>query len=277
VQAPNELRSRPGEPFTDVARWVLIGDENGNGKQDEGERSRRSQQKNGRFDAAEKFTDANGNGKFDAGEVYVDANGNAEHDDAEPFEDLNKNGKWDAGAAFKVTVARYYLPDDTHLEGKYELQPDGKVARVGGIKPDVEVKFTDLDFWELNTQQSLDKTGAVRRYVDDKLVKDQAALAQLARSDRHDPSAYPGFDEFYASLDTKLSKQAVRELVRIHVRRRVEESIGRELVGDIVDDVQIQTALRELLATMKIDPKTIPDLAFLADVPPPPVKRLGSR
>ena len=107
-------------------------------------------------------------------------------------------------------------------------------------------------------------------------VIDVAWLVRLQRG-RHDPAAYPAFDEFYTALDTKLSKQAVRELVRIHVRRRVEESIGRELVGDIVDDVQIQTALRELLATMKIDPKTIPDLAFLADVPPPPVKRLGAR
>ena len=35
--------------------------------------------------------------------------------------DVNKNGKWDAGASFKVTVAKYYLPDGTNLHGKYDV------------------------------------------------------------------------------------------------------------------------------------------------------------
>ena len=278
VQQPNELRSRPGEPFTDQSHWVLIGDDNGNGKLDPGERARRVQQKNGRFDPAEKFTDANGNGTFDKGEAFLDANGSGEWDPAEAFEDLNKNGKWDAGAAFKVTVARYYLPDDTHLEGKYEQKSDGTFARTGGLRPDVEVKRSELDFWERQGQRAIEKTGAVRRYLDDVLAKDPALLAQLARSDRNDPAAYPGFEAFYASLDTKLSKHAVREVVRAQVRRRVEETIGRELVGDIVDDRQIQAAIRELLGMLKVDPKSVPDLAFLADPPPPPSgKPLGAR
>jgi carboxyl-terminal processing protease len=277
VQLPVELKSRPGETFTDSERFVVVRfrDANGNGVADPGEPAERRPQKNGRYDGAEKFTDRNGNGRHDDGEPWVDSNLNGMWDDAEAYVDANSNGKWDAGAAFKVTVARYYLPDGTHLDGKYEVVKDAKeskVVRKGGISPQVEAKPLERELWELHNQQALFKTGVVRKYVEASLSGDRKALERLARSDRHDPAAYAGFDEFYASLDTKLSKQAVREVVRAHVRRTVEESIGRELVGDIVDDAQMQAALRELLSLMKVEPKSVADLAFLvaqADAPAP--------
>ncbi len=240
VQIPLNLNTRPGEPFTDVRR-------------------------NGRYDGAEKFTDTNGNGVWDPGEPFVDANQNGRYDPAEPFQDLNKNGKWDAGASFKVTVAKYYLPDGTNLHGKYDVVK-GKVVRSGGIMPTLEVKEDSLDLWERQAQADLYKTGAVRKYVDEKLVPDPKLLEALAHSDRHDPEAYPGFDAFYASLSTKLSTHAVRYLLRIRVREQLSDTLGRALVGDIVDDEILRAAIVDLLATMKVDAKTVPDLAFLADI-----------
>jgi len=242
VQIPIELRTRPGEPFTDV---------NGNG----------------RYDGAEKFTDANGNGVWDAGEPFIDANQNGRYDPAEPFDDVNKNGRWDAGASFKVTVAAYYLPDGTNLHGKVDVVK-GKVVRTGGIVPHLEVKEDTLDLWERQGQADLYKTGAVRKYVDEKIAPDAKLMESLAHGDRHDPAAYPGFDAFYASLTTKLSKQAVRYLVRLRVREQYSDGLGRALVGDVVDDEILRAAIVDLFATMKVDPKSIPDLAFLADLPP---------
>jgi carboxyl-terminal processing protease len=270
VQLPRPLKTRPGETFTDVARETVVTytDQNGNGRLDKGEPTRKRVLVNGSYDAAEKFTDENGNGTWDRGESWIDANQNGAYDPAEPFEDANKNSKWDAGGMFKPTVALYYLPDGSNLRGRFEVK-NGKNVRVGGLVPDVDVKDDARDFWELQAQAELYRAGAIRKWVDEQMGKHPALYETLARSDRRDPAAYPGFDEFYATLDTKLSKQAVRALVRIRVRDNVGDTLGRELRSDIVDDFTLRAGVIELLSTMKVDPRSIPDLAFLADVPKP--------
>ena len=87
---------------------------------------------------------------------------------------------------------------------------------------------------------------------------------RLARSDQCNASLYPGFDEFYKGLDTRLEKDAVRWLARYHARRQLGDRLGRELVGDLVDDAQLQAGLLDLLKTMKIDPSSIPGLRCIA-------------
>jgi C-terminal peptidase prc len=270
VQQIYDLSTRPGEPFTDIGRptWVMGADR----------RPVLQPRKNGRYDAAEKFSDTNGNGVWDPGEDFVDANGNGVYDAAEPYEDVNHNGKWDAGGAIKPTVAWYYLPDGRHLDGHIEVNekaPPGtpKVTRVGGILPDLEVSPEARDLWEFQAQAELYRSGAIRKYVDDAMSKDSAALDTLARSDRHDPAAYPGFDAWYDGLGTKLSKQSVRALVRLRVREAVADRIGRALDGDIVDDVVLRTGLLDLLSAMKVDVKSVASLSFLADIKPPEKKK----
>jgi C-terminal peptidase prc len=273
VQRQLPLRSRPGETFVDGERLVVLSytDVNQNNRLDPGEPTRKVRFKNGRYDGPEKFTDQNGNGVWDKGEAYVDSNQNGEYDAGESFTDENKNGRWDSGGSVKVTVAKYFLPDGRNLAGKTEVK-DGKVVRSGGIVPDTEVKSDELDLWERQAQADLLKSGAVRRYVDDLMSKDAELVKRLARSDRRDPAAYPGFDAFYAGLSTRLSKQAVRWLVRFRVREAVSDELGRLLVGDVVDDAELRVAIGELLKETNTDPKTLPDLAFLADMAPKVVK-----
>ena len=270
VQIPVDLKSRPGEPFTDTERLTVLSysDVNGNNRLDPGEPVRTAKLKNGRYDPAEKFTDANGNGVWDEGEAFVDGNSNGVYDVAEPFEDRNKNGRWDPGGAFKPTVALYYLPDGTHLDGHVEVKA-GKVVRTGGIVPDVELKDDPRDLWEFQAQSELYRSGAIRTYVDAAMAKDPALFETLGRSDRRDPEAYPGFDAWYDTLGTKLSKQAVRSLVRLRVRENIADRIGRALEGDVVDDAVLRAGVVELLRQVNLDPKSVPDLAFLADLPPP--------
>jgi carboxyl-terminal processing protease len=264
VQKNYPLQSRPGEPFVDQSHGVPVDykDENGNGRYDAGETLL---ELNGRYDPAEKFTDENGNGRWDRGEAFADANGNDRYDEAEPFSDLNHNGKWDPGGSIKLTLAKYYLPDGTNLAFKYETK-GGKVVRTGGIVPDVEVKGDALDLWERQAQNELVRAGTVRKWVDERMEADPALFERLARSDRRDPAAYPGFDELYASLKTRLPRQAVRYLLRAIVRDRVGDRMGRELVGDVVDDEEMRAALLDLLPRVGVDPKDVPDLAFLPDV-----------
>lgn len=238
VQVPLDLDSRPGEAFTDS-------------------------NKNGRFDGAERFVDANGNGTWDSGESFTDANGDGRWNAAEPFTDTNKNGRWDPGAAFKITVAAYYLPDGRHLHRDTKLV-DGKVVPTGGLAPDVEPKEDGFDLWELQAQNQLEKADKVRGWVDGLFEADAEGMQRLARSDRRDPQAYPGFDDFYKGLDTRLDREGVRWLVRLHVRRHLANDLRRELVGDVVDDVVLQAALRDLFKTLGRDLASEPDLAFLA-------------
>ena len=49
-------------------------------------------------------------------------------------------------------------------------------------------------------------SGKVRDYVQGLFEKDPELMARLARSDRCQPELYPGFEEFYKGLDTRLDR-----------------------------------------------------------------------
>lgn len=264
------LTQRPGEKFVDEDRKAKVArggdsfrDVNSNGRWDPGEPFRSTPRKNGRYDGPEKFTDKNGNGVWDAGEPLVDVNGDDIWTPGEKFTDTNRNGKWDPGGALKLTIARYYTPNDVSPNREVKVVDD-KVKVVGGIEPDVEAKPEALDFWEIQAQRKLESSGAVRTYVTKLFEEDAAAMARLARSDARDAGAYPGFDAFYAGLDTKLEKEAVRWLVRWNTRRIMGDRLGRELVGDVVDDPPLQASLRDLFKSLGKDLASVEGLKFLA-------------
>jgi carboxyl-terminal processing protease len=248
VQVPLELHSRPGEHFDDAERTGPQG---------------QRVAPNGRYDAPERFADANGNGVWDVGETFQDGNANGRYDPGETYRDENKNGRWDPGAALKMTVAAYFLPDGRQLKRETKAV-DGKIVPTGGLAPDVEPKADPLDLWELQAQSQLEKTDKVRSFVEALHTKDHALLERLARSDRRDPALYPDFDAFYASLDTRLSKEGVRWLLRFNVRRHIGNELRRELVGDVVDDEVLQAGLKDLFKSLGKDLAKEPDLAFLA-------------
>ncbi|MDA1194946.1 MAG: S41 family peptidase, partial [Planctomycetota bacterium] len=266
------LETRPGEPFTDQARRAgspqrgdRYRDENENGRWDPGEWFETKAQTNGRWDPAEKFTDTNGNGIYDQGEAFVDANQNGVWEDQEPFEDLNKNGRWDPGGALKITIASYFTPSGFNPKRDVVIEA-GRPKVVGGIVPDVEAKVEVLDLWKVQEQRTLEASGKVRNFVTTLFEQDAELMTRLARSDRCQASLYPGFDEFYKGLDTRLDDDAVRWLVRWNTRRTLGDRLGRELVGDLVDDVQLQWAMLDLLGTLGVNPATIPDLNCLASL-----------
>jgi len=265
VQNPFDLKSRPGEPYEDLPRDqpVSYKDLNGNQRRDEGEPVTVKSLKNMRYDPPEKFVDANGNGVYDEGEEFTDENLNGRWDDGEPFTDENGNGMRDPGGLLKLTVAAYFLPDGTNLERKSEVV-DGKIVVSGGLKPDVDAEQNPVDLWEIQAQRKLDASPEFKKYVDG-LYQDHRSLVEvLARSDRGEAERYPGFEEFYESLETPLSKDAVRFMVRYQLRERIGDDLGRQLVGDLVDDPVLQAALIDLFKTMNMKLEDVDDLAFIA-------------
>jgi len=264
VQHTLPLRTWPGEKFVDTARmngrWNSgedYTDTNKNGRWDAGEPLSDIARKNRRWDKAEDWIDKNGNGKWDEGEQFTDDNRDGKWNPAEQFEDRNRNSEFDNGAAIKLTVARYYLPDGQNFTRKRVEDAEGNVKFEGGVVPDVASANPVLKLWELVEVRELQNKGVFTDYVKKYWPENKETLRKLAYHDARDASAYPAFDEFHKSLDTQLSRQIVRRVLRIEVRREVAKELGREIVGDLSDDHVLRHAARSVLTRLGEDPEAM--------------------
>jgi C-terminal peptidase prc len=211
----------------------------------------------------ESFTDQNGNGDYDAGEPFVDRNG---------------NGKWDIGPYMKITTGRYYLPDGTTPDRQYDTngvvmtqEIDGKHYIKGGVHPDMLVAFREPDLWKEQEFSKLLMASSDRRratvfhaYLDQHYDANRDLFVALAEGDGKDSSRYPGFDEFYDSLDTRLGKDDVRGYLRHYLRERVCDDRkrifpgqGYFILGDYQEDNQLQSAIRRVLEQLGRKPSDI--------------------
>lgn len=215
-------------------------------------------------------------------ERFTDQNGNSEWDPGEPFVDRNNNGKWDIGPYMKITTGRYFLPDGTTPDRQYDTngsivtqEIDGKRYIKGGVHPNVLVELREPDLWkEQEFVKLLSKSSDRRRatvfhgYLDDHYEANRDLFLKLAQGDRHDVTQYPGFDEFYDSLDTRLSKEDVRGYLRHYVRERVCDDRkqifpgqGYFILGDYQEDNQLQAAIKVVLEKLGQKPTDVDDYA----------------
>ncbi len=206
----------------------------------------------GQWFPGEPFDDANGNGKRDPDEKFSDWFHDGKYHGPEPYEDLNHNGHFDAPAV-KITIAHYYIG---RTRGAFEFSPHRREMIVqnrrvwlGGIEPDVPVALEELDGWRNEELLKLDDRKVLDKYFDENFDANKDLFAKLAEDDGRDPSAYPKFDEFMKSLDTKLSKEDVWLWLHYRARQKVSESLGKLLVGDWVVDAQLECAIKQLAAT----------------------------
>lgn len=178
---------------------------------------------------------------------FADENGNGRHENWEPItRDWNGNGVFDFAPHLKLTVARYLLPSGRSIHR--ELDGDGNIISSGGVDPDLKVEARQFDAWRVAEMLRVQNTRKIRDYVDRELPKNEALFVELAENDRRDPARYPGFDDLMAGLGTPLSADEVRQLVRVEVRRRVQDLRGKEFPGgDFVEDTQLQAAIRVVL------------------------------
>ena len=194
---------------------------------------------------------------------FKDANNNGKWDDWEEITlDVNGNGEFDFAPHVKLTIARYILPSGRSIH--HELDKDRNVLSEGGIEPDLDVSMPRLEGWRLEESYRIYRDRLPRAYVDDLWDEHQELFRKLAIFDGKDPSAYPDFDEFMTSLDTVLSRDDVRQLLRRELRRRVQDERGAEFPGtdyqgDYQEDPQLQAAIRLVLEDLDLNVEDIPE------------------
>lgn len=217
--------------------------------------------------------DKNNNGIYDPGE--------------DSYEDVDKNGAFTWPSEVKITNARYYLPSGRSIHT--ELDIDGKVTHEGGVTPDREVTMQYMEPWEnaelVRTFERLRKAheegtqfkSPLTKYVDEHFDGNKQLFYALADDDGRDPSRYPDFAEFKASLNTHLPDDTVRKLLRVSVRDRVQDDRGKLFVGinfrgDWQEDAQLQEGIRTVAEKASLDIAGIASYRFFAEAKPAAAK-----
>jgi C-terminal peptidase prc len=204
---------------------------------------------------------------------FEDENKNGRHDNWETItRDWNGNGEFDYAPRVKMTIAKYLLPSGRSIH--HELDKEGNILSEGGVEPQIEVKPRRYETWRLEEMVEIRGSHAPRDYVDRHWAENRSLFQQIAENDRKDTSLYPGWDAFMGSLNTPLADDDVRQLVRYEIRRRVQDLRGQEFPpGDFVEDLQVQEAIRQILAQRDLVPEDIED--FVQVVPSGPTTRTG--
>jgi C-terminal peptidase prc len=219
----------------------------------------------------EDYDDANSNGRWDPGEPLDDRNRNRAWDPGDPFTDENGNGRFDCPAV-KVTIAKYYLPDGTSPERVKVKTARGREIWKGGLEPDIAVADEALEGWRVEEAFRLAEDRQFDRYLDDLFAKDRALAMRLAESDGGGPAAYPGFEEWYASLQTPLVREDVWRVLRARLRVKASDVLGRPLLADFESDGQLQRGILRVLEEAKVDPRSVPAYLPFAERKFPPPK-----
>ncbi len=190
---------------------------------------------------------------------FKDENKNNVHDNWEPLtRDFNGNGEFDYAARAKLTVARYLLPSGRSIHR--ELDEEGNITSLGGVTPEILVDPKRYETWRLEAMYDLQDKRLVRTWVADNWEAHKELFVQLAYTDNKNPDAYPGFDSFYSGLDTPLSREDVRFMLRSELRRLAQDERGSAFPrGDFVEDVQLQKGIEVVLEQTKRKIDDIPE------------------
>jgi C-terminal peptidase prc len=185
-------------------------------------------------------------------ERYIDGNRNRIKDEWEEYEDRNGNGEYDFGPKVKLTIAYYYLPDGSTIHTQRDHE--GRVTQKGGVQPDETVEFWRYEPIVLRELDRLLGKGMFRDYADQLISDDLELATSLAEFDGRDLSRYPAWGEFYASLETFLDEDVVRQWVRRALRASEQVSDARGSLfpgggfrGDYQEDPQLEAAIRRIM------------------------------
>ena len=196
---------------------------------------------------------------------FEDRNGNRRWDEGEPIpQDHDGDGEMDYAPRVKLTIARYLLPSGRSIHR--ELNREGELISEGGVIPDHEVELPLIERWRFDEFQRIRKSDVLSEYLDQVYPENRELFGRLAVNDSLDPDQYPRFDELMLDLDTSLSRNDVRRLVRESVRRRVQDDLGQEFpLGDYVEDPQLQKAIEVALAELGEDVDDVLEYGIVFD------------
>ena len=195
----------------------------------------------------DEFRDENRNGLFDPWETITT--------------DYDGDGEFDFAPRVKMTIARYLLPSGRSIHREFDKE--GTLLSEGGVLPEIAVAPERIEAWRYEERLRLrDQERVGRDYADRYFDDNRSLFGELALSDGKDPQRWPGFDELYATLDTPLPKDDVRQILRAEIRRRVQDDRGGEFpFGDFEEDVQVQAGIKQLLESSNRQVADIKDFA----------------
>lgn len=151
----------------------------------------------------------------------------------------------------KCTVFSYFLPSGTSID---------RVEGEGGVTPHIRTTPQLLEPWQVYAIDKLRKGKKLEEYLDRHYTGEKKAeLMDLASFDALDTARWPGFEAFYASLDTQLAKDDVRRELRFALRTRVQDDRGQEFRQNFQEDPTLQRGIAELYKRANKDPKEIPE------------------
>lgn len=198
----------------------------------------------------DRYEDENDNGLFDSWEKLT--------------KDWNGNGEMDYASRVKLTIAHYLLPSGRSIHR--DIDREGHVISEGGVKPEIEVLPEQIEGWRLVEQRRI--MNAVKKHVDETYAANRELYSQLSVNDMKRTDLYPGFDQLLSELQTTLPVDDVRRVLRMQVRRRVQDDRGAEFpYGDFVEDVQLQKAIEVALEARGQKATDLSEYQMVFDLP----------
>jgi carboxyl-terminal processing protease len=180
--------------------------------------------------------------------------------------DIDGDHEVDYSPRVKLTIARYLLPSGRSIHRT--IDRNGHVVQEGGVKPDVVVDQATIEGWRVVEQRRI--RPLVKKHVDATYLANKELYANLSVNDMKRGDLYPEFDQLVQSLDTTLAPDDVRRVLRMEVRRRVQDERGAAFpIGDFVEDVQLQKAIQIALEGLGEKPDEIADYGRVFDLPKP--------
>lgn len=189
-------------------------------------------------------------------DLFRDENDNRRFDNWEEItHDWDGDGEFDFAPRVKMTIARYLLPSGRSIHR--ELDRDKNILHEGGIEPDRIVRAERIEAWRVEEQRRITSERLVRSWVEERWEDHRELFTRLAECDLGETASYPGFEALYESLDTPISRDDVRFLVRLEVRRLVQDERGAEYpFGDYQEDRIVQEGVRDVLDALGEGPSS---------------------
>jgi carboxyl-terminal processing protease len=199
-------------------------------------------------------------------------------------------------SALRLTIAYYYLPDGRCIhkprnpvtwryqeflrseierwkmegnitEAQAKILLDQYKQPPGGVVPDFAVKLETLSPDVQKKWAAIaDAGGKLEEYIQKHWTKDWDSnpFKSLVAWDNFDSSKYPDFDAFYTELKTDLSKDDLRKLMRIEVRRFAQDELAKILPSDFQEDQQLDAGVWVAYQKLGADLKKESELQFIS-------------
>ncbi len=147
----------------------------------------------------------------------------------------------------RLTIAKYYLPSGRSIHEK-------------GIDPDVIAKPRDLNGWILESLAELRRKNVFEDIVRNSWEANKDLYLKLAQFDNRDCSAWPGFEAFYAGLNTTAPRDDIRAELRYVARHLAQDYRKSEFAADLEEDTVLQRGVFELLKKTGLDAAAFPGI-----------------